>query len=275
MLPAAVGQDEVVEPVGQGPAGDGDGEVRGVGEVGQRHAAGLGRLAEDDVPLRAVQGAPVAHPPLQGPPDVVVGEGVRVGHLQVAQQGDGLHRRVVLEDRPQQRLPDRGERVGDGAAALGPALGGQAGIGLDPAGGALTEAGPGGGGALAMTTSVSHVGSHLLVGGGFARHVGTSVWRQRSPSYRPAAASTPRHHPGSRRSRRWPQPPGGLRPPYAWSHRPTWLSAPVTMIVAKHERLLLGSGVTAARHPTRAATRAARRALPRRRALCTNSKKAR
>ena len=37
--------------------------------------------------------------------------------------------------------------------------------------------------------------------------------------------------------------------------------------------LLLGSGVMAARHMTRAATRAPRRALPRRRALCTNSKK--
>src|SRR3954471_18224681 len=40
-------------------------------------------------------------------------------------------------------------------------------------------------------------------------------------------------------------------------------------------RLLLASGVMAARHMTRAATRAPRRALPRRRALCTNSKKPR
>src|SRR3954470_18824120 len=40
-------------------------------------------------------------------------------------------------------------------------------------------------------------------------------------------------------------------------------------------RLLLSSGVMAARHMTRAATRAPRRALPRRRALCTNSKKPR
>ena len=39
--------------------------------------------------------------------------------------------------------------------------------------------------------------------------------------------------------------------------------------------LLLDSGVMAARHMTRAATRAPRRALPRRRALCTNSKKPR
>ena len=39
--------------------------------------------------------------------------------------------------------------------------------------------------------------------------------------------------------------------------------------------LLLSSGVMGARHMTRAATRAPRRALPRRRALCTNSKKPR
>jgi len=39
-------------------------------------------------------------------------------------------------------------------------------------------------------------------------------------------------------------------------------------------RLLLGSGVVA-HHTTKAATRAPSRALPRRRALCTNSKKAR
>src|SRR4051794_4342049 len=43
----------------------------------------------------------------------------------------------------------------------------------------------------------------------------------------------------------------------------------------KTEWLLLASGVMAARHTTRAATRALRRALPRRRALCTNSKKPR
>src|SRR3954453_7085000 len=43
----------------------------------------------------------------------------------------------------------------------------------------------------------------------------------------------------------------------------------------KPKRLLLDSGVMAAGHMTKAATRAPRRALPRRRALCTNSKKPR
>ena len=43
---------------------------------------------------------------------------------------------------------------------------------VDPARSALAEAGPGGGGALTVATSVLHVRSHLLVGDGFARHEG-------------------------------------------------------------------------------------------------------
>ena len=81
----------------------------------------------------AVQRAPVAHPPLQRPPDAVVGEGVGIGHLQMAQERDRLHGGVALQDRQQHRLPHRGERIGNGAAALGLALRRQAGIGVDPA----------------------------------------------------------------------------------------------------------------------------------------------
>ena len=54
-------------------------ELGRVGEVRERHAAGLGRLAEDHVPRRPVQRPPVAHPPLQRPEDAVVGEGVGIG----------------------------------------------------------------------------------------------------------------------------------------------------------------------------------------------------
>ena len=55
MLPAAVGQHEVIEPVRERLAGDGDTELAGVGEVRQRHAPRLGPLAEDHVAGRAVQ----------------------------------------------------------------------------------------------------------------------------------------------------------------------------------------------------------------------------
>ena len=74
VFPAAVAQHEVVEPVGEGPAGDGDAELPGIGEVGQRHVTWRRRLAEDDVLVRAMQRSPVAYPPLQRPPDAIAGE---------------------------------------------------------------------------------------------------------------------------------------------------------------------------------------------------------
>ncbi len=43
------------------------------------------------------------------------------------------------------------------------------------------EPGPGGGGALAVTMTVLHEDSHLLVGDGFARHGGTSVLVTETP----------------------------------------------------------------------------------------------
>ena len=87
------------ETVRERRAGDGDTELGRVGEVRKRHPAGLGRLAEDHVARRPVQDAPVAHPPLQRPPDPVVGEGAGIGHLQMAQECDRLHGGLALEDR--------------------------------------------------------------------------------------------------------------------------------------------------------------------------------
>jgi hypothetical protein len=55
----------------------------------------------------------------------------------------------------------------------------------------------------------------------------------------------------------------------------TYSGFALTSLPHKPQRLLLGPGVMGAHHATRAATRAPRRALPRRRALCTNSKKPR
>ncbi len=176
MLPAAVGQHEVVKPVGQRLAGDGDAEFGSVGEVRQRHAPGVWNLAEDHVLGRAVKRAPVTHAALQRAPDAVVGKGIRIGYLKMAQERDRLHGGVVLQDRQQRQLPNRGERIGNGTTTLRLALGRQTGTGLDPARRALAEPGASRGGSLAVTKSVLHVQSHLLVSDGFARHDGTSVW---------------------------------------------------------------------------------------------------
>jgi hypothetical protein len=69
MLEAAEGQAEVIEPVRQRLARDGHPGAGHVGEVGQAHPAWLMGLAEDHLPLRAVQRAPLANAPLQRPPD--------------------------------------------------------------------------------------------------------------------------------------------------------------------------------------------------------------
>ena len=58
MLEARVGQPEVIEPVIERLAGDGDAQVGHVGEIRQPHPARLMDLAEDHLLVRAVQRAP-------------------------------------------------------------------------------------------------------------------------------------------------------------------------------------------------------------------------
>ena len=67
MLEAGIGQAEVVETVVERRAGDGDGEIAHLGEVGQTHAPRFVDLAKDDLLVRAMDGAPGADPTLQGP----------------------------------------------------------------------------------------------------------------------------------------------------------------------------------------------------------------
>ena len=66
---AGVSEPEVVEPVVEALAGDGDAEVGHVGEVRQSDPPGLVGLTEDDVLIGPVHGAPSPDAPLQGPPD--------------------------------------------------------------------------------------------------------------------------------------------------------------------------------------------------------------
>ena len=67
MLEAGIGEPEVVETVIERRAGDRDGEIAHIGEVGQAHTPRLVDLAENDLLLRAVDGTPGADPTLQGP----------------------------------------------------------------------------------------------------------------------------------------------------------------------------------------------------------------
>ena len=58
MFEARTGKPEVVEPVIEQRAGDGDAKVGHVGEVRQPHPAGFMNLAEDDLLFRAIKCAP-------------------------------------------------------------------------------------------------------------------------------------------------------------------------------------------------------------------------
>lgn len=64
---AGEGQTEVIEPAIQQFAGDGDAEIRDLGEVRQAHATRRMLLAEDHLPVRAVHRAPRPDPPLKRP----------------------------------------------------------------------------------------------------------------------------------------------------------------------------------------------------------------
>jgi hypothetical protein len=110
----------------------------GVGEVRQGHAARFGRLAKDHIALRPMHGPPVTDTPLQRSTHAVVREGLRIGQLQVPQQGHGLNCGIALEDWHQRRFPHRLERVGHCAAPGGLSLRREAWIGVDTTGGAYS-----------------------------------------------------------------------------------------------------------------------------------------
>ncbi len=71
MLPAGIGEDKVVEPVGKRLPAEADGQVAHVGEVRQALLSRRMVLAEDDLALRAMLGMPGADAALQGAPQPV------------------------------------------------------------------------------------------------------------------------------------------------------------------------------------------------------------
>jgi hypothetical protein len=181
VLPARAGQGEMVEPMRERRAGDGDRERASVGEVGQGLGPGRVRLTEDDLALGPVQRLPAPDAPFQG---AALSAPVALGMapLELLEDGDRPQVGHGLEQRHDLGGPDDGQRVRPG---LGPTVGsllrGQPGIALEPACGALAEAGLGGGGGLRMRLSEPHVPSHLLVGDPCPRH-DVLFWQSRTSS---------------------------------------------------------------------------------------------
>ena len=168
VLEAGIGEAEVVEPVIERDAGDRDAEIGHVGEVGQPGAAGLVRLAEDDVLLLAVHGAPGADPALQGAADAGAEIGMATDDLledrDRAQAGRGHEHRHDLG------LEHRGERVGPPAAARAWRIEGRRGSPGDPMSGRPAHRRLGGGGRHGVGLTELHEEPHLVIGHMAAGH---------------------------------------------------------------------------------------------------------
>jgi len=111
---AGKGKTEVIEPMIQRLAGDGDAKIAHVGEVGQSHPARRMLLTEDHLLIRAVQPPPRSDAPLQRPPDP--GAEFRMPADQFLENGRWDAAQARLSEwrrprRPKRRRADRADAV--------------------------------------------------------------------------------------------------------------------------------------------------------------------
>ena len=114
MPPAAVHQDELVQPMRERQAAQADVKRIGHGEVRQPQAARWVFLCEADLPLFAVLGAPLAATPPQGAQHRFA-ELLGVAALKLLQQRHGHQRRRAFQHRHHLFVPERSQRVGASA----------------------------------------------------------------------------------------------------------------------------------------------------------------
>jgi hypothetical protein len=191
VLETRAGQPEVVQPVLERLAGDGDAEVAHVGEVRQAEPAGLVQLAEEHLLLRAVQRPPAADPALEGAADAAAELGVAAQHL--LENRDRPQARRGPQQRHDLALPDRGQRVRPAPSPQRGLLRWRPGVRLDPVRGGGAEPGPRGGDRDRFCPAERHVQPHLAVGDMAARQrrlprgegAHSAARRPRPPAARP------------------------------------------------------------------------------------------
>ena len=132
VLEARAGEAEVVEPMLERHAGDTDPQLAHLGEVREPHPARLVLLAEDHLPLPAMQRPPCPDPPLQRSPDARVQ--LRMSALQFLENRDRPHRRRRDQHRQHVDVEDIQQRIGSPPTPLRLLLGGHPRIRLDPVG---------------------------------------------------------------------------------------------------------------------------------------------
>jgi len=161
MLEARERQPEVIEPMTQGSTGDRDAEPARVGEVRQAEPAGRVLLAEDDVPLGAVHGAPGMDPPFERAADV--GVQLQMAAPQLVEHADRPDAGRGLQDRHDLGLPIGLQGVGPSSAPRCRLLRGQARIGLGTVAGGGREPGFRRGSLDGQCLSVAHEQPRLMV----------------------------------------------------------------------------------------------------------------
>jgi len=178
MAPAAVREGELVEPVWQMLAVDDDAQFIAHGEVRQAQSARRVRLGEEYLALLAVEGAPLAHAPLQGAQQRV-GELAGVAALQFLEHGDGHQRWRCLQHGHHFAFPHTAQWVGAGAPVACWPLGGQRHLGFEPPCAAHADACFGCGCFLSMFAAMFFVFGHLKIRDAFAGHCGVPPSREK------------------------------------------------------------------------------------------------
>ncbi len=168
VLEAAEDEPEVVEPVRQPHPDDGDTEPGEVCEVRKAHPARLVGLAEDQLTLRAMQGAPLTDAPLQRPTDADTEIGMAPQEL--LQNGDRPEAGARLQHRHDLGVEHVGQWVRASPPAWATLLGGRSRVVRDPIPGGDTEPGPRGGHGHGIGQAMLHEEPHLVIGHVAAGH---------------------------------------------------------------------------------------------------------
>ncbi|MBB2158097.1 hypothetical protein HLH33_17645 [Gluconacetobacter diazotrophicus] len=142
-------------------ARDRDGEIVHDGEIGQPDPAGLVLLAEDHVPLGAVQRAPGTDPPLQRAADALGQIGMTPPHLGIDRDRPQTGR--CVQQRDDLRVENIGQRIGPPPTTRHGLLRRQAPIALETIGAGHADRGLCSGSGNGKLASGVHEEPHLMI----------------------------------------------------------------------------------------------------------------
>ena len=178
MLEPRPDETEVIKPMVEGDAANGDTKIGHIGEVRQSHPAWFMGLAEDHLLLLAVKRPPAADPPLQRPADPGAKIGMAAQHL--LEHRDRAQTRCRAQQRHDLGVEDIGQGVGSTSSPDTRLLRWQLRIVRDPVSGRRAEPGLGRRCRDAVTVSELHIEPHLMIVDVATRHPRLPL-RERKP----------------------------------------------------------------------------------------------